>query len=420
MKYLPRIIDKTLKDYMNALGGVIITGPKDCGKTETAKQICVSRINLQTDESAKIYIESDPKQILVGASPRLIDEWQVFPKIRDYARHEIDERKSAGQFILTGSATPSKEDEQNLHSGAGRFAKLKMRTMTWSEMGWSDGSVSLREILDGKKVRASTVELPLNEIARRVTIGGWPILHGKSEKAARIANRSYIDNIIDADIHQVDKVMRDPARVRKAVESYARNIATAAKVTTIASDISGAEEDFQLDPDTIRSYLNALERLMIIEDLPIWNTHIRSSAKLRVTPKRHFTDPSLAVAALNLSSDLLLKEPKYLGFVFESAVVHDLRVYAEQNDAEVYYYLDSADDEVDAIVEQRGGKFAIFEVKLGLGSVDEAVMSLNKFVEKLPESKRKDLMSMNVIVGNGVNITRQDGVNVISLASLGV
>jgi predicted AAA+ superfamily ATPase len=300
------------------------------------------------------------------------------------------------------------------------MSRLRMWTMTWQELGWSDGSASVKGILSGKKMKNQMVDTSLSEIAKRISIGGWPALIGQTERSALIANRAYIDNSANVDLPRMDGVRRDPTRIKKTLESYARNIATPAKITTIASDVGGADENLSLDPDSVRSYLDALKRLMTIEDLPAWNAHIRSTAKLRTTPKRYFTDPSLAVAALSLSSELIMKEPRYLGFLFESQVIHDLRVYADYNDAEIYFYRDSHGDEVDAIVEQRGGKFAIFEIKLGLGSVDEAAMSLDRFVSKLSPAKRKNLVSRNVIVGSGATLTRPDGVNVISLATLGV
>lgn len=295
-----------------------------------------------------------------------------------------------------------------------------MRTMTWSELGWSDGAVSLADLLTGNKVAPLSVETSLQEIARRLAIGGWPEQIEASEENALKRNRAYVDNIIESDISRVSGVRRDPARVRKIFESYARNIATPSKVSTIARDARSERESAELGRSTVTAYLDNLTRLMIIDDLPAWNTHIRSSAKLRVTPKRHLADPSLAVAALNLSSELLIKELNYMGFLFEALVVHDLRVYAEALDASTYYYLDTDGDEVDVIIETRDGKFAAFEVKLGIGAVDEAVRSLTRFKNKLTEKKQADLISLNVIIGSGYAYTTPDGVNVIPVGALGL
>jgi predicted AAA+ superfamily ATPase len=420
MSYINRIADEILKDYLSYFGAVQITGPKYCGKTETAKQQAASQINLQIDPSVAIAMSSDPRVLLIGDAPRLIDEWQDFPLIRNVVRHEVDERKKHGQFILTGSATPNDETEAKLHSGAGRIAQMRMRTMTWSELGWSNNTVSLSSILSGGKIKPASVEVSLQEIAVRLAIGGWPEQASASEAIALKKNRAYLDNIIESDISRVSNIRRDPMRVRKIFESYARNVATPAKVSTIISDSSNTPGSTEIDRSTVVAYLDDLARLMIIDDLPAWNTHIRSSAKLRVTPKRHFADPSLAVAALNMSSELLIKELNYMGFLFESLVVHDIRVYAEAIDASAYYYLDTDGDEVDVIVETRDGKFSAFEVKLGVGAAEEAVRSLEKFKKKLTDKKQADLKSLNVITGSGISYTRPDGVNIIPIGALGV
>ncbi len=420
MKYITRIADTILADKLSYAGGVLIIGPKYCGKTETAKQFAKSAINMEADASVPVAMSSDPNLLLLGDTPRLIDEWQTYPQIRNVIRHAIDDRQAKGQFILTGSATPKDDIEQRLHSGAGRISRMRMRTMSWSERGWSNAAISLQEIMDGKEVPAQTSELSVPEIAKRVAIGGWPALVGTSETVALKQNRDYIENIAEVDISRAAGIQRDPVRVRKVIESYARNIATAAKNSTITSDVSGVFEDGDIDRTTVSSYLNDLSRMMIVDDVPAWNTHIRSSAKLRSTPKRHFADTSLAVAALNLSPDLLLKELRYLGFLFESVAVHDLRIYAEALGGSVSYYLDTDDDEVDAIVEMPGGRFAAFEVKLGIGAVEEAVMALDRFAGKLTDARRKDLVSRTVIVGAGMSYTRPDGINVVSLGSLGL
>ena len=420
MEYIKRIADNILRDKLSYSGAVQIEGLKFCGKTETAKRQAKSQVNLQSDPSVPIAMSSDPRVLLIGDTPRLIDEWQEFPIIRNVVRHEIDNRKKHGQFILTGSATPNDEAEAKLHSGAGRISRMRMRTMTWLELGWSDGVISLADLLNGKKVKSSSLKLTLQDVVRRLAIGGWPAQTKDSETVALKKNRAYVDNIIESDISRIDGVRRDPVRVRKIFESYARNVATSAKISTIISDASSVREQVEIDRSTVTSYLNDLNRLMIIDDLPAYNTHIRSSAKLRVTPKRHLADTSLAVAALSLSSDLLIRELNYTGFLFESQVVHDLRVYAEAIGANAYYYLDTEGSEVDIIIEQPDGKFAAFEVKLGIGATDEAVASLNTFKHKLTDAKQKDLMSLNVVIGSGMSYARPDGINIVSIGSLGL
>lgn len=420
MKYVKRISDDILQDKLSYAGAVQIAGVKFCGKTETAKQQAKSQINLQTDPSAPNAMAADPRILLLGDSPRLIDEWQEYPLIRNVVRHEVDERKSRGQFILTGSATPDDETEAKLHSGAGRISRMRMRTMTWAELDWSNSSVRLADVLNGKNIEPSIAETTVQRITERLVIGGWPEQIDATVAVASKQNRDYVDNIIESDISRVSGVRRDPVRVRRIFESYARNIATPAKISTIIDDAGNDNEAAELGRPAVSAYLDDLTRLMIIDDLPAWNTHIRSSAKLRVTPKRNLADASLAAAVLNLSPDALIKDLRYTGFLFESQAIHDIRVYAEALDASVYYYRDTDGDEVDIIVEMRDGTFAAFEVKLGIGSVDEATESLNRFKAKLTDHKQADLVSMNVIVGSGFAATRPDGINIIPLAALGL
>ena len=287
-------------------------------------------------------------------------------------------------------------------------------------MGWSSGVVSLAEILAGNSLDSHLLETALSEIAQRLVIGGWPEQIEASESVACKRNRAYLDNIVEADISRVSGVRRDPVRVRRIFESYARNIATPAKVSTIMSDVGEVSVSVELGRATVTAYLNDLTRLMIIDNLPAWNTHIRSAAKLRVTPKRHLADPSLAAAALGLSSQSLIKELHYMGFLFEALVVHDVRIYAEALGASAYYYLDTEGDEVDLIIERVDGRFAAFEVKVGMGAVDEAILSLNRFKNRMTDEKKQDLLSLNVIVSSGHAYTRPDGVNVIPIGMLGV
>lgn len=418
MKYVNRITDDQIKEALGYIGGILISGPKASGKTESAKQFTLSRVNLQTDKDVKIIMESDPNLLLVGETPRLIDEWQLYPTIWNYVRHTIDERDGYGQFILTGSSTP-KLDEK-IHSGAGRFIRIKMRPMSWLELGYSDGSVSLSSLLEfGVKLEPQIYDLPVKKIAEYIAVGGWPTNLDKSVTVALSLNKEYLRLLAETDISVVAGAYRDPVRVSKLLESYARNIATPAKLTTLANDTSGTDGQV-FTAETASKYLDELSRLMVVEDLPVWLTHIRSSAKLRQTPKRHFVDPSLAVAALGLAPDNLLKELRFTGFLFESEVLRDIRVYAERNKMSVYYYRDTEGDEVDIVLEKSSGEFVLIEVKLGSGGVEEGVSQLNKVENKLPEEKRQLLRSKTVIVGSGLRHTRPDGIHVIPLGALGV
>lgn len=417
-KYYPRLIEQEIKATLSYVGGVLITGPKACGKTETARQFAKSSVNLESDRNAQMIAEADPRDVLSGEPPRLIDEYQVVPAVWNTARHEIDNRQKTGQFIFTGSSTP--RDETALHSGIGRIARLKMRPMTWVERGYSSGKISLGYLLaKHEKIQSELVDEKLGVIAERLCVGGWPLNISLSVRAALLANRQYVDLLAESDISKPDGKYRDPIRVRKFIESYSRNVATPAKISTLVSDTGGLDDE-AFTRITAREYQNQLTQLMVLEDLPVWPTHIRSSAKLRQTPKRHFVDPSLAVASLALSPEMIMKDLNYFGFLFESLVLMNIRVYAELNDALVYYYRDTDDDEIDIIVEKRSGEWAIFEVKLSANQAEDGVMQIKRFIAKLSDEKLEKLTSKNIVVGLGGSYTRPDGVNIISLASLGI
>ncbi len=416
MKYYNRIVEDEIKQKLKASGALLIKGPKSCGKTETAKQFAASILQVDQDEQVPVVMSINPRILLEGETPRLLDEWQEHPKLWNYVRHEVDDRKKRAQFILTGSANP--EEEIKLHSGAGRFTIVEMQTMSWQEMGYSSGEVSLRSLLQGKYVAFSDNKLSLDEIIERMIRGGWPALLHASPDEAILLNRSYVDLLAEVDMSRVSQVKRDTQKVRSLLRSIARNIATLVDNTTYEKDIK-AFENADLSRPTIIDYLNALTQLMIFEEQPAFNTHIRTSASLRKSPKRHFCDVSLAIAALKLDRQALMNDLKYCGFLFESLVYHDLKMYARANDAEVYHYRDSTGLEVDAIVQQSGGAWAAFEVKLGIGLLDEAAGNLLKFNRLIDAEKQGKPASLNIITGSGLSFTRPDGVNVISLASLG-
>jgi predicted AAA+ superfamily ATPase len=414
MAYNHRIIEEELSRKLAASGAVLIRGPKSCGKTETAKQFAHSILQVDQDEQIPHIMATDPKRLLLGNTPRLIDEWQEQPKLWNYIRHEIDDRKSKSQFILTGSANPA--EDIKLHSGAGRFTTVSMRTMSWQEMGYSSGQAKLKDLLHGVKPEVIDTGIDLELIIDRMLKGGWPSLIESSVEDAVLLNRSYIDLLAEVDMSRVSNIKRDPVKVRGVLKSLARNTATLVENTTIAKDIKEVDNQ-DISRPTVIDYLDALERLMILDDQPAFNTHIRSSASLRKSAKKHFCDVSLPVAILGLTKERLLKDLKYAGFLFESLVTHDLKVYAAANDANVYHYRDSSGLEIDAIVEQYGGNFAAFEIKLGVGMIEEAATNLMKFYNLLDENKKPS--SLNIIVGTGMSFTRADGINVISMGSLG-
>ncbi len=417
MAYLSRITDQELERKLQSSGAVLIRGPKACGKTESATQFARSILQMDQDPQVPVLMSVAPKRLLLGDTPRLIDEWQVQPEIWNYVRHEVDSRKQEAQFILAGSATPEKKDnsdiEVKMHSGAGRFTQLDMRTMSWQELGFSTGKVSLEGLFGDAKIDVNDTPTDIELIVERIVIGGFPALVGKKLRAAMDLNRAYVDLLAEVDISRVPETKRDPIKVRALLRSLARNTATLAEITTL-------EADTRISRPTIYDYLGALERLMIVEDQPAWNVHLRSSASLRKTPKRHFTDVCLAVAALGATKESLLADINYTGFLFESLAIHELRVYGQACDAKVYHYHDTNNLEVDAIVQKYNGDWSAFEIKLGVGQIDEAAANLLKLASVVDAGKSSAPKSLNIITGTGISYTRPDGVNVISLASLGV
>ena len=413
--YYPRIADKELVKRLESAGAVVIEGPKACGKTVMARQIAKSEVLLDIDANARQAIAVDPSLVLSGEVPRLIDEWQIEPTIWNHIRRSVDERQDVGQFIMTGSAVPA--DDITRHTGAGRISRLKLRTMSLLELGHSSGHVSLQNLLSGRCAACPDPGLKLTDVIEQLCQGGWPGNIGLSSKAHLTAQRDYLEEIQRVDIARVDGVRRDPGNVSRVIRSLARNVATPVSARTIAVDAGGA--DGPLDDDTVRDYLAALQRLMIYEDQPAWSPHLRSRSILRKSPKRHFVDPSLAVAAIGATPEQLLKDLNSLGLLFESMVHRDLSIYARANDADVYHYRDNTDLEVDAIVEDRQGGWCAFEVKLGMGQVDEAAASLLKFRDRVDASKSKAPGTLGVIVSSGYGFLRKDGVAVIPIGALG-
>jgi len=416
MKYIRRLIEDDMLEKLAASGALLIKGPKSCGKTETAKQYANSILQIDRDPQVPVIMATNPQLLLEGQTPRLIDEWQVQPEIWNYVRHEVDDRKLKGQFILTGSSNPT--DDVKLHSGSGRFTVLQMNTMSWQELGNSSGTVKLSDLLAGHLKDFHEPAISLDFIIERMCIGGWPSLIGESTRNALNMNRSYVDLLCEVDMSNVSGVRRDPHKVRSLLRSLARNIATLVDNTTLEKDVKSRDIN-ELSRNTISDYLNALSRLMILYEQPAFNMHIRSSASLRKSPKRHLCDTSLAVAALGLDKESLTKDIKYAGFLFESLAIHELNVYAKANDANVFHFNDSYGYEVDAIVQGRNGNYAAFEIKLGVGFIDEAAINLKKIAKNIDTAKMELPKTLNIITGTGMSYRRPDGINVISLASLG-
>lgn len=416
MSYIKRLVEDELLAKMAASGAVLIKGPKSCGKTETATQYAKSVLRMDRDPQVPVIMATNPQLLLEGETPRLIDEWQEQPEIWNYVRHEVDKRKSKGVFILTGSANPP--EQVRLHSGAGRFTVLQMNTMTWQELGYSSGTVKMSDLLLGADIDFYETAISLEWIIERICVGGWPTLINENYKNALNMNRGYIDLLCEVDMSQVSGVKRNPDKVRSLLRSLARNVATLVNNKTLEKDVK-INERSELSRNTLSDHLDALSKLMILYEQPAFSPHIRSSASLRKSPKRHLCDPSLAVAVLGLDKEALLKDIKYTGFLFESLATHELNVYAKTNDATVFHYNDSYGFEVDAIVQKRNGDYAAFEIKLGVGYIEEAAKNLKKFVANIDSEKMETPKSLNIITGTGMSYRRPDGINVISLASLG-
>ncbi len=413
--YTPRIVDHELAERLAATGAVVVEGPKACGKTATARQVAASEALLDVDANARAAIAVDPSLVLDGATPRLIDEWQVEPAIWNHVRRAVDDRGAPGQFILTGSAVPA--DDVTRHTGAGRLTRLRMRPMSLFESGVASGRVSLAALLAGEPARSADAGTTVLQIAREIAAGGWPGFRSLAQERQQRAVRDYLEEIRRVDVSRVDGLRRDPAKVGALLRSLARNTATHAGVSTLARDAGDAGGP--LSNDTTRAYLGVLERLMIVEDQPAWAPHLRSKYVLRGAPKRHFVDPSLAVAALQATPEALLRDLRLLGFLFESLVVRDLRVYAQASDAEVLQYRDSNGHEADAIVRAQDGRWAAFEVKLGAGQVEDGVRSLQRFARQIDTERCGPPAALGVIVATGLAYRREDGVQVIPIAALG-
>ena len=415
MPYLPRIVDHELTTLLEGAGAVLIEGPKGCGKTETARQCTNSEVLLDLDAAARQAGLVDPSLVLAGETPRLLDEWQLVPALWNQVRRAVDADNTKGRYILTGSAVPS--DDVTRHTGAGRIARLRMRPLSLFEGGHSTGTVSLRALLDGEEPSAADTGLTVRFVAHATALGGWPFVLDTPEAAALRMLRSYLADIQRIDIQRTDGTARDPGRVERVIRAYARHVATEAATTTIAADAHGA--DGAAHRDTVTDYLDALTRLFVIEEQPAWAPHLRSRARVRSAAKRHFVDPSIAVAALRATPERLLQDVTLLGTLFESLVVRDMRIYAQPLDGQILHYRDNTDLEVDGIVEMADGRWGAFEVKLGQGAIDDAAVTLTRFANKIDTEQAGRPAFLAVITATGYAYRRPDGIDVIPIGTLG-
>ena len=404
-----------LSDALKGVGAVVLEGPKACGKTETARQQAASEVRLDVDRADRLAAETAPELVLNKPAPMLIDEWQIVPSLWNHVRRQVDDRGRPGQFILTGSATPN--DDARRHSGAGRFAVIQMRTMSMTECGKSDATVSLRQLLDGGFQQTSGKEFSITEIAEIISVGGWPGWIGAPTEAVLRGMRDYLRQISHVDVPLVAGRRRNPEKVMAVLRSIARNTATEAAMTTLAADTQ--EHGASVDRDTARDYIAALQHLWILEPQPAWSPSMRSRVHLRSAPKWHLADTSLAVAALRASPAKLLQDFETLGLLFESLVVHELRVLSAPLDGVVYHYRDNKGLEVDAIVDCQEGRWGAFEVKLGSARLDAAAENLLSLATKIDTTTMGKPSVLGIITSDGPAYRRADGVLVIPVGSFG-
>lgn len=413
--YRLRTVETVIDGALQRRGAVLIEGCRGCGKTWTSRSFARSEVRLD-DEAALLLAAADPDEVLRGAVPRLLDEWQNAPRLWNRVRRECDDRAVPGQFILTGSASP--HDDLTRHTGVGRIGRVLMRPMSLYETGLSDGAVSLMRLFDGEAASAlPRSDVGLRHIAEAVCVGGWPASLGFDERQARLAVGDYLSELVRLDIPSASGVGHRPASVRRLLRSLARHTATEAKMTTLASDVEGGG----LGRNTVAEYLDALERVFVVEDQPAWSAGLRSRATLRRAPKRHFVDPSLAAYLLRASPERLLADRETFGLLFESLVVRDLRVCSQPSRGEVFHYRDDTGLEVDAVVERDDGAWIAVEVKLSPAPevVDEAARTLLRLRSKVSAGRTADLAAMVVVTAGGAAYRRPDGIQVAPVLSLG-
>ena len=420
--YKPRLADKTLQRKLKGKGAVLIQGPKWCGKTTTAEQMAKSILYMSKPDDVKsnlIAADINPSKLLEGDIPRLIDEWQIAPKLWDAVRFEVDHRKGMGQFILTGSAVPP-DDDEIFHTGTGRFAWIKMRPMSLFESGESSGEISLKAMFDQpEQILAENKIDDIDKLAFLICRGGWPGAIDMEDEIALDQAFDYYDAIVNKDISTVDNVKRDSERAKRLMKSYARHQGTQTAYTVLRDDILANDAE-NLTEDTVYSYTNALRKIFVIEDMPAWNPNLRSKTAIRTSDTRYFTDPSIATASLGLGPNDLVKDLNTMGLFFETMCIRDLRVYAESIDGEVYHYRDKTGLECDAVIHLRNGSFGLIEIKLGGDHlIEEGAENLKKFSKKIDTSKMKAPSFMMVLTGTGkYAYRREDGVYVVPVGCL--
>ncbi|MDO5850644.1 MAG: DUF4143 domain-containing protein [Methanobacteriaceae archaeon] len=424
--YLKRIVDDILEKRLGMIGAIVIVGPKWCGKTTTGEQHSKSVLKLQDPDYLESYMELaefKPSKLLEGEKPRLIDEWQNIPVIWDAVRTSVDNLHKDGQYILTGSTVI--DEDEIMHSGTGRIHRLVMRPMSLYESKESNGKISILDLFENPDMDIDGImaDLTIEQLVYAACRGGWPeSLNKKDIESQLFVASNYVDNICNVDVSGIDNVKRDPKKVKAILQSYSRNISTTVSNKTILSDIKGIFPTMAIT--TYNSYINALSRLFVIDDIPAWSPNIRSATAIRSKPKREFIDPSIAVASLNMNPDSLLFDLKTFGFIFENLCIRDLQIYSSPMNGEVSYYRDRHGLEADCVLHLKNGDYALIEFKLGRLGFDDAAKNLLKLDNLIKECIKTKNLNMKepkflaIVTGTNVAYTRKDGVKVLPIACL--
>lgn len=418
--YKPRIIDKQVEKYLSAFGAVCIEGPKWCGKTWTSSYHCNSEICIGDSKGNfqnRRLAEMSPDIVLEGESPRLIDEWQECPSLWDAVRNTVDKRARKGQFVLTGSSTPKRKGI--LHSGAGRIGRLRMRPMSLYESGNSSGVISFKDLCNDNLKPAMTGEVDLKKLAEHIIRGGWPGNINTPIEQAMLLPIEYLNAVIEDDAFRVDEIKRDKTKMRLLLRSLARNESTTVTNKTLKNDIK-EKDDNDIDTDTVASYLDLFNRLFLLDNQEPFSTRVRSSVRVKQAEKRHFSDPSLACALLNLTPSRLINDLNTFGFLFEALVERDLKIYAESFGGKLYHYQDYAGKEIDAVIELEDGNWAAFEIKLGANQIEAAAQDLVALRDAIANEKEGVPPKVLCVICGMSNAAyqRNDGVYVVPITAL--
>ena len=416
--YKTRIIDIKIETYLKIFGAISIEGPRGCGKTYSGRNAAKSEFlvaNPNGNFNNKQIASLDLNIALDGEKPHLIDEWQEIPSIWDAVRCKVDEKNTKGMFILTGSTSINKSSY--FHSGTGRIARLKIRPMSLYESLNSDGKISLKEICYKKAKNVLTGEVSLDKLLDLILIGGWPANIGLSESEGRLVAKEYINSVLKSDIFKVDNIRRDSHKLELLMRSLARNESTTVTNSKLVKDIKDIDSE-DINIDSITSYLNLINDLYLVENLPPFSNKIRSSLRVKQSEKRHFVDPSLVCALLNVTKEKLLSDFEFLGFVFESLVLRDLLTYVDGFNAKLYHYQDYNNDEMDAVIELEDGEWCGVEIKLGAHQIDKAAQNLVKINNKIINKGGNGAQALIVICGlTNAAYLREDGVYVVPITS---